>query len=272
MPPRKARGAAAPAGPSTKRTRTSQGAQQQQPSIAEVYAAAAQRGGADAADAADLVLEQSVPRDLLAAQLTQDLGGNCDKYLTAWSEKCYAARDGRGVGAPAAAGGSRRAAAVAAYSKEDLDLDEDGEPAGFRCLLVSGVSVKVFVLMGCAVREGGSRSWPGAPCCILHPPACAATCCSADISTPFDAPPAALRYLEVFRHLEQQAFKHGAGFEARQLELLALMMRSDVVHALGGACAAGVCLLGLLLKICGCEEGVKQWWWERARDHAATVV
>jgi hypothetical protein len=46
--------------------------------------------------------------------------------------------------------------------------------------------------------------------------------------------PAALRYLEVFRHLQEQAAHHGAGFPARHLELLVLILRSDVLHSLGG--------------------------------------
>lgn len=38
------------------------------------------------------------------------------------------------------------------------------------------------------------------------------------------------------QHLQQQAFQAGAAFPPRQLEVLVLMMRSDAVHALGGAC------------------------------------
>lgn len=49
---------------------------------------------------------------------------------------------------------------------------------------------------------------------------------------------AALRYLEVMRHLQQQAFAQDAAFELQELELLVLMARSDVVHALGGDAAA----------------------------------
>ena len=40
--------------------------------------------------------------------------------------------------------------------------------------------------------------------------------------------------MDVFRHLQQQAFRHDAAFEARQLELLVLVLRSDVIHAMGG--------------------------------------
>lgn len=47
--------------------------------------------------------------------------------------------------------------------------------------------------------------------------------------------PAALKFLELFRHLQQQAFKHDLAFEGRQLEVLALMTRADVMHKLGGA-------------------------------------
>ncbi|KAL4855002.1 Cilia- and flagella-associated protein 45 [Chlorella vulgaris] len=45
--------------------------------------------------------------------------------------------------------------------------------------------------------------------------------------------PTTLRYLDAFRHLQQQAFQQGAAFEARHLELLVLILRSDVLHAIG---------------------------------------
>lgn len=49
---------------------------------------------------------------------------------------------------------------------------------------------------------------------------------------------AALRFLEVMRHLQHQAFAQDAAFDMQELELLVLMARSDVVHTLGGEPAA----------------------------------
>ncbi|PSC68396.1 flagella associated [Micractinium conductrix] len=48
-----------------------------------------------------------------------------------------------------------------------------------------------------------------------------------------DLDAAGLRFLECFRHLQQQVFKHDAQLQGRHLEMLVLLLRSDVVHSVG---------------------------------------
>lgn len=57
--------------------------------------------------------------------------------------------------------------------------------------------------------------------------------------SPCSLAPAAVRYLEELRHVEHQATRAEAAFKPRQLELLALMLRCDVLHKHGGAPAGG---------------------------------
>ncbi len=44
-----------------------------------------------------------------------------------------------------------------------------------------------------------------------------------------------MRYLDELRHMEQQAVRAEAAFKPRHLELLALILRCDVLHKHGGA-------------------------------------
>ncbi|KAL4458450.1 hypothetical protein ABPG75_013315 [Micractinium tetrahymenae] len=53
----------------------------------------------------------------------------------------------------------------------------------------------------------------------------------------------ALRFMEVFRHLQQQAFKHEACLDPRHLEILVTILRSDVLHAFGDVSHQAYCLL-----------------------------
>ena len=139
---------AEPSAAAAKKARTSQ------PGIAAALAR-----GAPAA-ATELVLEQPRRRDLLDRRLTEELTSQGDKYLQAWSEKCYGLRDGspgKGAAAATAVGGSSlkaRRAAAAGYSKEDADLDAAGE-AGGRGGKAAGASMP---FSGCRVQgttQGG---------------------------------------------------------------------------------------------------------------------
>lgn len=89
--------------------------------------------------------------------------------------------------------------------------------------------------VGCCLSRVPLPSASRAACAHAHPPSAP--------SLPLP-PSSALRFLESFAHLQQQAFLRGAAFEPRQLELLALVLRADCVHAMGGearrrAAAAG---------------------------------
>ena len=84
---------------------------------------------AAASEPAPPQLWENRPRDLLSAVLTQDLAKAGDQYLQHWGDKCFMARGEAAAAARAAASSSRvqRAAAVAAESKEDADLDVAGK-------------------------------------------------------------------------------------------------------------------------------------------------
>ncbi|PRW59638.1 hypothetical protein C2E21_1506 [Chlorella sorokiniana] len=160
---RKSAGSVQPKEAAAKKARTSQ-----QPGIAAAFAAAEQWAASESAPPPELCHNR--PRDLLSAVLTQDLEKAGDQYLQHWGDKCFMARGEAAAAARAAASSSRvqRAAAVAAESKEDADLDV-----------------------------------------------------------------AALRYLEELRHVQQQAIRAEAAVKPRNLELLALILRCDVLHKHG---------------------------------------
>lgn len=225
--------------PAAKKQRVSQ-----QPGIAAAFAVAA--AAAAQPPPPDMPLEQRRSREQLERRLTEELSSQGDKYLQAWSDKCYGMRDSatpkKAAAAAAAAGGSsykaRRASAASAYTRADTDLDS----AGMR-----GWPGKVWHETACLPASLLSPSPPqllvAAPTWPLLPQAAEPHVSPHPTRTPADmhshapapAPAAALRYLDAFRHLQQQAFQQGAAFEARHLELLVLILRSDVLHAIGGA-------------------------------------
>lgn len=59
--------------------------------------------------------------------------------------------------------------------------------------------------------------------------------------------PAAVRYLDELRHVSQQATRAEAAFKPRQLELLALILRCDVLHKHGSKFLSGGSWLSRLL-------------------------
>lgn len=201
-----------------KKARTSQ----QQPGIAAAFAAAEQRAAA-ASDSAPLPeLWQDRPSDLLSAALTQDLTKCGEQYLQAWGDKCFMARGEAAAAAAAKAGSSsrvQRLAAVAAESKDDADLDQAGGGAAHLC---------------CVAMIGPRQAaWPPAPGRPQARPECNTTPLAPRcLALPA---PAAMRYIDEFRHLEKQAYRVEAAFKPRHLELLVLLCRSDVLHKHGGA-------------------------------------
>lgn len=57
-----------------------------------------------------------------------------------------------------------------------------------------------------------------------------------------------MRYLDELRHLKQQATRAEAAFKPRQLELLALILRCDVLHKHGSKFLSGGSWLSRLLR------------------------
>lgn len=64
--------------------------------------------------------------------------------------------------------------------------------------------------------------------------------------------------MDVFRHLLQHAFKQDACLEPRHLEILVLILRSDVLHAFGGALAAcpAQCILSCTVRLRWCTHSM----------------